>query len=408
MQRIRMSLPYFKQNGWQADVVVVDEQYSEMVKDDLLLLSIPADVTIYKVNALSKKITAKVGLGNLALRSMWNYLKTVNKLLKEKKYDLIYFSTTQFPITILGPYWKNKFNIPYVIDMQDPWHSDYYKKKPKNEQPTKYWFSYRLNKYMEPIALKKVDGLISVSEHYIDDLKERYPVIKKIPAATIPFGAFDIDLKIASDNASGFASILQPGFKNIVYVGRGGADMHQALNITFTALKKCIDNNPGVLKKIRLYFIGTSYAPAGHGKQTIVPLARHYGLEDYVVEYTDRISYYHTLNVLQHADALFVPGSDDPAYTASKIYPYMLTGKPLLALFHINSPALEVLKEYKAPFAYAYNSDNEVLENICTFFSAIAGGDLSQTIYNPIAIKKYSAENMALKQCELFNSVITQ
>jgi hypothetical protein len=407
MQRIRMSLPYFRQNGWQADVVVVDEQYSEMVKDDLLLQSIPADVKVYKVDAFSKKITGKLGLGNLALRSMWYYRKTVNKLLKEQKYDLIYFSTTQFQIMVLGAYWKRKFNVPYVIDMQDPWHSDYYKNKPKSEQPAKYWFSYRLNKCLEPVALKKVDGLISVSEGYITTLKERYPQIKDVPSATIPFGAFDLDLKIANDNEPRFKSLLQPGFKNIVYVGRGGTDMHQALSVTFKALKKCIDSDPDHFKNIRLYFIGTSYAPTGQGKQTILPLAQQYGLAGYVIEQTDRISYYHTLNTLQHADALFIPGSDDPSYTASKIYPYLLTNKPLLVLFNVQSPALDVLKEYEAPFAYSYG-DEMVEDKICAFFFAIADGTITSVKYNAIALQKYSAQSMTVQQCALFNSVLNQ
>ncbi len=108
MRRIRMSLPYFKQFDWAADVVMVDDKYSEMIKDELLLQSIPFDVNTYKIDALSKTLTSKVGLGRLALRSMWYYLKTVNRLLKATKYDLIYFSTTQFPVTILGAYWKRK------------------------------------------------------------------------------------------------------------------------------------------------------------------------------------------------------------------------------------------------------------------------------------------------------------
>jgi hypothetical protein len=78
----------------------------------------------------------------------------------------------------LGAYWKKKHGIPYVIDMQDPWHSDYYKNKPKAERPKKYWISYRLNKYFEPIAMKNVDGLISVSKAYIDTLKQRYPQLQ--------------------------------------------------------------------------------------------------------------------------------------------------------------------------------------------------------------------------------------
>ena len=407
MQRIRMSLPYFKQFGWAADVVTVDDKYSEMIKDELLLQSIPPDVNIYKVDALSKKLTAKVGLGSLALRSMWYYLKAVNRLLKATRYDLIYFSTTQFPVTILGAYWKKKFNIPYVIDVQDPWHSEYYRDKPKDQRPPKYWFSYRLNKYLEPVAMKQVNGLISVSDGYIDDLKKRYPTIKNIPAVTIPFGAFKPDLQIAADNETLFKPLLNSDYKNIVYVGRGGVDMQPALNAIFKALKKILDGSSRLSKNIRLYFIGTSYAPAGQGNLTVMPLAQTYGVAENVIELTNRISYYHTLATLQQADALLMPGSDDPQYTASKIYPYLLTNKPLLAVFNSKSPALNVLKEYNAPFAYSYDGDENVPKKITSFFSEITDGTMAAPHYNADATQKYSAENMTKLQCQFFDKVIS-
>jgi hypothetical protein len=407
MQRIRMSLPYFKQFGWAADVVVVDDKHSEMIKDELLLQSLPTDVNIYKVDALSKKITSKVGLGSLALRSIWYYLKTVNRLLKATKYDLVYFSTTQFPVTILGAYWKRKFKVPYVIDVQDPWHSEYYRDKPKDQRPAKYWFSYRLNKYLEPVAMKQVGGLISVSDGYIDDLKSRYPTIKNIPAVTIPFGAFKPDLQIAADNKHLFKPLLDPAFKNIVYIGRGGADMHPSLSVIFRALKNGLNNDVQSFKNIRLYFIGTSYAPAGLGKPTILPIANEYGVEQNVIEITDRISYYHTLATLQQADALLMPGSDDPQYTASKIYPYLLTNKPLLAVFNSKSPALNVLKEYDAPFAYSYDGDEKAQEKISVFFLHIADGTVAAPHYSITATQKYSAENMTKLQCQFFDDVIS-
>ncbi|MGZ3926999.1 MAG: glycosyltransferase, partial [Mucilaginibacter sp.] len=171
MQRIRMSLPYFKEFGWDAEVVTIDAKYSEIVKDELLQQSVPANIKIHYIKAFSKTLTSKFGLGSLALRSLWFYRKKVDELLKKAHFDLIYFSTTEFPVCILGAGWKKRFGIPYVIDMQDPWHSEYYQDKPKDQQPPKYWFSYRMHKYLEPIAMKHVDGLISVSETYIADLK---------------------------------------------------------------------------------------------------------------------------------------------------------------------------------------------------------------------------------------------
>ncbi|MEO6630884.1 MAG: hypothetical protein ABIN13_04150, partial [Mucilaginibacter sp.] len=345
MQRVRTSLPYFRQFDWRAEVVTVDEGYSEMVKDPLLMQSLPADLKIHRVKALSKALTAKAGLGSLGLRSLWYYRKKVNALLKAGKYDLIYFSTTQFPVCILGAYWKKRFGVPYVIDMQDPWHSEYYQDKPKHQRPPKYWFSYRLHKYLEPIAMKQVGGLISVSAGYINDLKARYPELKDAPAATITFGAFEPDLKIAADNRYKFEHLLKKGFINIVYVGRGGLDMHKAITPVFEALKNGLANQPELFGKLKFYFIGTSYAPAGEGIPSITPLAKQYGVEENVVELPGRISYYHSLVTLLQADALFIPGSDDPQYSASKIYPYLLTQKPLLAIFNENSNAVGTLNE---------------------------------------------------------------
>jgi hypothetical protein len=345
MQRVRMSLPYFGLWGWTADVVCVDQKHSQVLKDEALLQSLPTEQVIYEVDAWSLKWTAKIGLGSLALRSMWYYLRTVNGILRNRNYDLIYFSTTQFPLTILGRYWKHKFNIPYVIDMQDPWHSEYYQDKPKSQRPPKYWFSYRLHKFLEPIAMKKVDGLISVSTDYITDLRRRYLYLKDIPAATITFGYFLPDQAIARQQAGVTDLILERGTFNIVYIGRGGQDMHRAIIPVFKALKRGLSNSAPLFEQLRLYFIGTSYAPGHQGIATILPLAKAYGLQQFVTETTNRLSYYHTLLTLQQADALFIPGSDDARYTASKLYPYLLMRKPLMTIFHEDSPAVGVLED---------------------------------------------------------------
>jgi hypothetical protein len=404
MQRIRMSLPYFAACGWDAEVVTIDEQYVDLAKDELLLQSVPPAIKVHKVKAFSKTLTSKIGLGSIAIRSLWYYRKTVNRLLKDNKFDLIYFSTTQFPVCILGAYWKKRFGIPYVIDMQDPWHSDCYVNKPKSERPPKYWFAYRLNKYLEPIAIKNASGLISVSAGYIDDLKSRYAVIQNIPAATITFGAFEPDLQIAKDNQKLFTSLLDNHFINVVYIGRGGKDMHKAISPVFKALQAGLKESKEQYARIKLYFIGTSYAPAGQGIATILPLAKQYGIEENIVEITDRISYYQTLLTLQQANALFIPGSDDPKYTASKIFPYLLTKKPVLAIFNAASSAISIMKQYAVQ--HIYNYEDITPANLSAFFEQLTRGDFKTVEYNTEAVKKYSAHEMTLAQCRLFDKII--
>lgn len=405
MQRVRMSMSYFKQYGWDAEVVAVDQKYSELQKDELLIESILADNKIHYVEAFNKKWTSKIGLGSLALRSLWFYFQKVNQLLKYQKFDLIYFSTTQFPICILGAYWKRHFKIPYVIDMQDPWHSDYYQDKPKAQRPPKYWFSYRLNKYLEPIAMRHVDGLISVSGDYIKTLKTRYPHINHIPSAVITFGVFEKDFQIAKHTQEIFKPLLDGKKVNIVYLGRGGTDMHMAIRPVFEILYKGIQTEPALFNKLHFYFIGTSYAPGGLGKATILPLARACNVENHITELTDRISFYHTLLTLQQADALFIPGSDDPKYTASKIYPYLLVQKPLLAIFHQNSNAVDIINKCVIGTTLIKftdeNKNNRLYQTLANWANnTFVKPDLTKHIND------YSAKNMTLKQTELFNSVI--
>lgn len=407
MQRVRMSLPYFKDYGWEAEVVCVDPEYIDMAKDDLLLQSVSKEIPVHAIKAFSKKYTAKIGLGSIALRSMWFYRQKVNRILRHKKFDLIYFSTTQFPVCVLGRYWKKKFGIPYVIDMQDPWHNDYYRDKPKSERPPKYWFSYRLNKWLEPLAMKKVDGLISVSNAYINTLKNRYPEIKDIPTATIPFAAFNADWKIAEKHQLEFPDLLNRHFINIVYIGRGGKDMHRSATPLFAALKQGLKSNFEQFKNLRIHFLGTSYAPAPLAKPTLKPLADEMDLSEYVIEQPSRIGFYHTLSTLRQADALFVPGSDDAAYTASKIYPYIMAKKPLLAIFHKKSNVINILKICTSAQVITLNETADFLrKNAFDFLDNACHHRLKPIQIDMQEFKYYLAQEMTKKQIALFNKAL--
>jgi hypothetical protein len=405
MHRIRISLPYFEQYGWQSEIVTVDESYSEMVKDPLLLKSLPNDVIIHRVKAFNKKWTSKVGLGSLALRSLWFYKIYVNKLLEKENFDLIYFSTTQFPVMILGAYWKKKYNIPYVIDMQDPWHTDYYKTKAKKERPKKFWFSYRLNKFLEPIALKSVDGLISVSEKYIIDLQKRYESIKAIPKKTIPFSVLEKDFEIAEELPD---SAMLGNKISFLYLGVVGKIMEASLHLLFRSLKNIKDNRASLYEKITFNFIGTSYAKTGGGEETVTPIAKKNDVLEIVKEQTDRIGFYASLSLLIQADGLIIIGTDDPGYTASKLYPYILAKKPLFSILHEKSDAIKIINECNAgmtttiqtPFEEVNKEITKYIENVIDQSYAIKT--------NWTKFKKYTAREMTLNQCLLFDEVIKE
>jgi len=133
-------------------------------------------------------------------------------------------------------------------------------------------------------------------------------------------------------------------------------------------------------------------------------LAKQFEVDNAVVEITDRISYYHALLTLQQADALFIPGSDDPKYTASKIFPYLLAHKPLLAIFNAQSSAINILTEFGVRNVYNYDKTPDINMKVAGFFKQLINGDAKET-YDPAAFEKYSAEMMTKHQCDLFNMI---
>lgn len=256
--------------------------------------------------------------------------------------------------------------------------------------------------------MRHVDGLISVATAYIDTLKARYPRICGLPCATITFGAFEQDFRVAA----AYPSWQQPPFEaasdstNLVYIGRAGYDMQQAIALLFTAFKRGLNAEPSIFSSIKFFFIGTSYAPKGEGTKTVYPIAVSQGVEDHVVELTDRIGFYDSLHFLQQADALFIPGSAAPEYTASKIYPYILSRKPLLAIFHENSSAFQILTDCNAGTVVKNDSSEESVCKIYDFLRRSSLGLNQQAEINWEQFEQFTAASMTKRQCELFDQVI--
>lgn len=413
MHRVRHMLTYLKDLGWEAEVIAVDPAYIESYSTDHLLSKmIPSDIIIHQIKTLPASLTRKFGLGNLSFRGLWHMMRKGNELLRKKKFDLIFFSTTAFNFMALGPYWKKKFGIPFVLDIQDPWRNDYYLDQPKSKRPPKFLISYHIDKYLERKTIPQADGIISVSPDYLLTFKNRYKPLRSV-TEVIPFAGFKPDLEISRELKSNELMVqLQSQYLNVVYIGRGGHDLSFSLSVFFQAFKKGLKENPELFERIRCWFIGTSYAPKGLGIKTVLPVANAFNVGEYVYEMTNRLPYFETLATLMRADILFVPGSMDKGYTASKIYPYIMAERPLLACFHSNSTVIDVLKTSPSAQIVTFESSNpsndslvsDMYEKLLQQISIID----KKNSYDVVAFQKYSALEMSRRVTRFFDFVLEQ
>lgn len=405
-QRVRMSLPYFRENGWEPVVLAVDAAAVAAPRDPLLAATLPADLRVQRVHAWPERLTRRIGLGNLAYRAGFQLRGAGERLLREEKFDLVYFSTTQFLVTRFGAAWLRQFRVPYVVDIQDPWRTDYYDRP--DAPPAPGGWKYRFARWqairLEEPAWKDAAGFISVSENYLARLRDRYAWFSAKPSAVIPFGASAEDFALASSRLE-----IQPAFArerdqvHLVSVGAVGSIMRATIQRLFAAVRTLRDLDPTNAARLRFHFIGTSYAPAGRGVASVEPIAEEHGVRDLVSERVERVGYFVALKTLLAADAIVIPGSDDPGYNPSKIAPCFLAHKPVLAL----APAGSTLEHSvrAMDFATLAPSEAEVVEFLRTLLAGLATPARSAAAVAHFE-STHTARARTRQQCDLFERAL--
>ncbi len=360
-QRVRMLLPHFAAQGIEAEVLAVDPACVAAPLDPWQADGLPAWVPVHRVRGRSLRWSCVPGLGSVEARCLGALARAGDRLLSQRRFDLVLFSTTAFGSFTLGPRWRQRFGVRFVLDYQDPWVNDYYRDHPEVTPPggrLKYTIADRLHCRQEPRVLRACSGLIAVSQSYIEDLYRRYPFTAKFPSLQLPFpGAPEDFVRLKDIPRSALPFDPDDGRIHWVSIGRGGADLSTALDGLFLALKRHAPAT--LLQRLRLHFIGTSYAAAGAGVPTILPVAERHGLAHLVKERTDRLPLSIALATLQVADALLVIGSDDPSYTASKVVPYLLARRPLLAVMHECSSVVSLIEHCGGAIVVTFSTENQ-------------------------------------------------
>jgi hypothetical protein len=191
----------------------------------------------------------------------------------------------------------------------------------------------------------------------------------------------------------------------------GGEAMMPALRIIFQALSLGLQKRPEKFSKVHLHFIGTDYAPQERIRKTVEPVADTCGVGRYVEESPARIPYFEALQLLLDADFLLVPKSDDPQYTVSKIYHYIMSGKPLLGIFRANSSVVDIVRRVRAGTILPFRPEESVDVYVEAFYEEWVK-ILAALPFLPAvdwqAFTPYTAREMTRKQVELFDHVLRQ
>jgi hypothetical protein len=327
-----------------------------------------------------------------------------HKLLAARRFDLIYFSTAQFPLFLLGPSWRRHFKIPYVLDLHDPIDSAATAAPGGWKQRASRFFS----RFIERRAVAAASGLIAVSPHYLALMQSRYaerrpPWLKADRQAAIPFAVLPRDLEEAGAASPGIAGAA----KRIVYVGTGGAVMARSFRLLCAALAELRRQHSPLLENIRIELYGTSSAVAADTDMPLARIAGEFGVADFVSEYPARVTYRRSLELLLQGDGALVLGVDDAGYMPSKLATYAYSGKPLLACLHRDGPALAMLREHPALGHVLWFSQTQEMPlvdaaaEVAAYLEEVRSG---RTFARQAELAPYTAAAMAARHAQLFDA----
>jgi Glycosyl transferase 4-like domain len=417
--RVRLLAPYLREYGWEPTILTVDPARNESRQDPELEAMVPRDLRVIHASAWSAAWTRKLGIGDLGLRAFTGLYREASRLLRSERFDALFITIFPTYPALLGPLLKSRFRIPFVLDYIDPWVSAWGKDVGGGRDGAVDMKS-RLTRLaalrLEPLAVRSADAITAVSAGTYKMIHERIPESRDKPCAAIPYGgdAEDFAYLRETHRPNRFFNPDDRTF-HIVYVGTLLPLGFETLRAVYAALASLRDSAPAEYVKLHLHFFGTSNQTTGTPPSRALPVAREMGVADRITEHPLRVDYLDALTVQVQASAILLMGSSEAHYTASKLYPALLAGRPLLAVYHALSSVSEIVSRVaRAPDAYlvtyseADPAKNHVGDIADALQSLVIHGRREPITWPSEDLEKFSARSLAGELARVLDLVVAR
>ena len=336
VHRTRLLAKGLPEFGWEPVVLSVEPRHYGSSCEPKLNQLLPDRLRVERVEAISSSISSRLGIGDLSLRAFWTMRRQMCELLTRKEVDLVFVSVLPGYSGLLGGWAKRHFGVPFVLDYQDPWGSDWGAAQPRL---SKAGVADALARRLEPRFAPLADAITAVSEGTLTGLRDRGLLLEKTPTLVVPIGADPGDQEVACHTGRSHIE-KKDGVFDFAFVGTLTDRMFPSLIAALRGFRRYVENESG--PPARLHLLGTSgHASDSAGDPVAALLAEHAGAVSVRYE-PRRIPYLDALRTMQMADALLLLGSTDTHYTASKIFPCWLTKRPIVGLAHPESSVHEI------------------------------------------------------------------
>lgn len=405
VHRSRLFAQHLPECGFRTTVLTVAPRFYEDCLDWELAQLVSPQVRVLRTRALATRPLRLVG--DIGIRSFWYHYHALRRLVRRERIDLLFLPIPPNYSCLLGPLLKRRYGIPYVIDYIDPWIY------PITDQERTSWkarLSHWLARRLEPIAVERADGITGVAAGYYEAVLERHPHLRARPNAGIPYGCEPADQEFVERAQRRSRLLDRPVLASRLVFVYAGALLPRAIGTLrglFAACDRLRTTQPELASRLHMLFVGTATSSAG----IVAPFAEKLNVSELVTEIPNRQPYLEILATLKQAHAVLILGSSERHYTASKIFQAMASRRPLLAMLHEESTAVEMLRGVSGVELITFRTDRDLEDRVPTVAEAI---DRLLRLSPPTRFNRdaachhqYSARKMTENLAVCFQQVLT-
>jgi glycosyltransferase involved in cell wall biosynthesis len=382
---------YLPQFGFRPYVLTVkNSMYTS--KDLTLVKEIPPEVRILKTFSFEHRLLRASRLLNID--PGWFFVPDVNvgwlpfsvragtKIIKQENIDVIYATAPIWTSLLIGCFLKKKTKKPLVVDFRDPWTINAHV-----EPPTR--FHAKIENFLERKVLTSADYVITISEPYKCKYIEKYPFLKT-KSEVIMNGVDPDDFKNLKRRP------LQGKFR-IVHTG-SFYGLRSPKYFLF-ALHKLVQEKPDLRKQIEMQFVGN------YGKEAPI-IVDKLGLND-VIQFINYMPHEKCLELMLNSHILLLivasEGDKTSGIVTGKLFEYLFSGRPVLALAPKESIVADIVQSAKAGLVVSPNVE-AIKEAILELYEQWAEGKLSATT-KTASIESYNRKFLTSKLAQIFEKL---
>ena len=391
VQRFLKFSKYLRDFGWEPVILTVDNGSYPSI-DQSLEQDIPKGLYVYRsqsfepfrwYNLLKGKTSKNASVGAIGLQSRsffqrlalyiranffipdarvgWNRfaIKKARTIFKEHDIDAIISTGPPHSSHLIADTLKKIYNKPWIADLRDPWTTVFYNAYFPRTENTK-----KKDKELEDLVLKNADAVSVVSQGMYDEFSDRANDI-----SLIYNGFDDADFK-------GLKKVKNDKF-TIAYIGNFKPNQNAVL--VWECLKELGDKNAQFKSDLNISLTGNI-------DSSVVNSLQENGLKEQLS--IEGFAAHHTAveRMLDASLLLFIiPVSErNHLIITGKLFEYLATANPILAIGPTNGNASALLKDAKRDEMLEYDDKNNILLQIESTYTSWKNKSIPQYSLNDL------------------------